>query len=106
MNDLVKEDLVALPVGMTEFNALIETLKSSFTLPTLDEDSIRFAVAASIINTGPTVTHMPLSHFHDVLMAGAAKQIAGAVFGEIKQKQFAAEKAAKEAAALANVDTK
>lgn len=82
-----------IPTGTTEFHAWADSIASTYTLPTADTDSIRYALATMIMHLGPTVAYKPKLYFVFALRAAASKQIAGGVFTEIKQKQIAAAKA-------------
>lgn len=86
----------SLPQGVTAFDAFVDRLIATYPLPTKDRDSIAFALASMIINLGPAVTRRSDAYFLTMIMSGAAKQIAGNVFSEIKHRQFAAAKAAAE----------
>lgn len=85
-----------LPVGVSEFESFIQRLEDTYDLPTKDKDSIRFAVASIIMHLGPQAGFKPLLYFYLTLRSGAAKQVAGSVFYDIKTRQKeAAEQAAK-----------
>jgi hypothetical protein len=77
----------AIPVGMTEFEQWAQSIEDTYRLPTNNKDSIRFSLATSIMHLGPTAAYKPKLYFALVLKAGAAKQIAGATFQDIKQRQ-------------------
>lgn len=83
----------ALPVGMTGFEAWADSIQETYKLPTEDKDTVRFALASMIMHLGPQDATKSKYFFVLSLRAGAAKQIAGAYFYEIKQKQQAASKA-------------
>lgn len=85
-----------LPIGMTEFNAWAESIFKLYSWP--DNDSMRFALAAMIINQGSTTVKRSKHYFYTALRASAAKEVAGGVFRDLKIKQFEAEKAAKKTA--------
>lgn len=89
-----------LPVGVTEFHAWVDSFMELYEFPTKDMDSIKFAFATMIMHLGPTDDVKPKEYFYKALMAGAAKQVAGEVFREIKIRQEEARKAAEAAAAL------
>lgn len=83
-----------LPIGMTEFNALVEELINHPDSPTKDADSVTFALASIIMHLEQGEDELPIEFFLRYLRAGAAKQIAGAAFHEVKMKhQKAAEDA-------------
>lgn len=88
-----------IPTGMAEFDAWVDSITNTFTLPTQEKDTIRFAFATMIMHLGPTAAYKPKLYFVLALKAGAAKQIASAAFQEIKQKQQAAATASQNAAA-------
>lgn len=86
-----------LPVGMTEFNKFtndVIELSGKYA----DEDSMRFAIASMITHLKHTEAYIPKNYFVKCLRSAAAKQVAGQVFQDIKQKQLEAQEAAKKAA--------
>jgi len=83
-----------LPQGATAFEAWITEFEEIYDLPTKDQDSIRFAVAAMIINLGTTTAYKSKFYFYLSICSGVAKQVAGAVFHEIKTRQLAEQKKA------------
>lgn len=87
---------VAVPVGMTEFQTWADEIIATYSLPA-DPDSIKFSLATVIMHLGPTAAYRSKFYFFLVLRAGMAKQVAGAVFQDIKQKQMARLKAEQEA---------
>ena len=93
-----------LPQGVTEFYAWADSISSTYALPTDNKDSLYFALATIIMHLGPQVAYKSKWHFVKAIKAGAAKQIAGGVFQEIKQKQKQAEEAARAAAAAKPVE--
>ncbi len=103
LNQLAGFIPTALPVGVTEFDAYVDALMSTYTLPTTNRDSIAFTVATAIMHLGPTAARMPKRYFVLMIRAGAAKQVGGAVFVRIKEKQKAEEAAAQAAAAAAKL---
>jgi hypothetical protein len=84
-----------LPTGVTEFQSWADSIIDTYDLPTKDRDSVLFALAATLVNLGPTVASKPKYYFVLIIRAGAVKQVAGHFFYEIKQKQKAAQEAAK-----------
>ena len=76
----------ALPVGMTTYAAWSDSVVELIG-PIADNDSLRFCVASEVLRLGPSATSIPKNYFVQRVRAGAAKQIAGAVFTEIKEKQ-------------------
>lgn len=92
-------------MGMTEFDNWIKVFTETYDLPTKDPDSIRYTVSAIILNEGASSAYRPMFYFYLRLCASAAKQIAGANFQEIKNRQRAAEKAAAEEAAKKAAET-
>lgn len=78
-----------LPVGMTEFNEWADSFFEIYDLPTDNKDSVYHTLAAIVINGG-SQTHRRSKYFcYATLKAGAAKQIAGAVFHEIQLRRRA-----------------
>jgi hypothetical protein len=83
-----------LPNGASAFDAWVDSIVNTYSLPTSDIDSIKFTLATIIMHLGPTVAYRSKFYFVLVLKASAAKQVAHNAFGEIKQKQQAAQAAA------------
>ncbi len=88
------------PVGVSEFNAWAESFMELYQMPTQDLDSTKFTLASIIMHLGPQAAFVSKHFFFVTIRAAAAKQVAGSVFYEIKQKQALAQKAAEAAAAL------
>lgn len=87
-----------LPTGVTAFHEWAESFAEIYDVPTEDKDSIKFTLASIIMHLGPQAAYKSKHYFYLTMTAGAAKQVAGSVFYDIKQKQKeAAEKAALEA---------
>ena len=90
----------ALPcTGTTAFEAWASSIENTYNLPTKDKDSIRFVLTTAIMHLGPTVAFKPKYHFVLLIRASAAKQVAGAVFQEIKNNQKAKQAEAEATAA-------
>lgn len=85
-----------LPVGMTEFNEFAERILAQCG-KYADEDSMKFALATSIIHADAAKGSLPDKYFIDRLRKAAANQVASQVFQDIKAKQIAAQEAAKQA---------
>lgn len=93
----------ALPTGVAEFHEWADKIIATYDLPTKDEKSVKFLLASACINQqNPLVYSRPLFHFVKMVRHAANKQVAGAVFQEIKQAQIDADKAAKAAELTAN----
>ena len=95
----------ALPVGVSAFDAYIDSLSATYDLPTQDRETIKFAVAARILGFGPLESKAAPYSFVLALRAGAAKQIAGNAFQQVKEAQKLRQ-LAEEAAQKAATDTK
>lgn len=76
----------AVPVGINEFEAWSQSIIDTYPIPA-DNDSIKFALATMVLHSGPTSAYVPKFKYFLMLRAGMAKQIAGAVFQDIKTKQ-------------------
>ncbi len=78
-----------LPVGVTEFEQLIQDLHAEYgdEMPTKDDDSIRFAISSNIMHLGPQDSHKSLEFFFKILVAAAAKQVAHFIFQDTKNRQ-------------------
>lgn len=74
-----------LPVGLQEFNAWAEEIISLAKAP--DNDSVRFALAAMIVNSDVTKAYQPKMFFILQLRKGMANQVASHVMYESKKKQ-------------------
>lgn len=87
-----------LPTGTEEFETLVSDLKNEYgsELPTVDDDSLRFVIATTIMHLGPLDAYKSLEFFYKTIVGGASKQVAHYVFRDIKLKQEAAQKAATE----------
>ncbi len=91
-----------LPTGRAEFEAWCQSIEDTYTLPCSSQD-VRFVLSAHMPHMGPTVAYKSKFYFTLVIGAAATKQIAGAIFFDIKTKQIEAQKAA-EATAKAVAD--
>lgn len=87
------------PVGVADFETWSQSIIDTYPIPA-DADSVKFALATMILHSGPTDAYKPKFKFFLMLRAGMAKQVAGAVFQDIKTKQ---QERAKLAAATASV---
>ncbi len=76
-----------LPTGVLEFDTWSESFFKTYDLPTQDKDSVKYALATMIMHSGPTTAYKSKLYFYLALSAGAAKQVAGSVFYEIKEAQ-------------------
>lgn len=90
-----------LPTGAEAFTDWVRDVRSTYDLPTEDENSIIFSFATMIMHAGPTAASKPKYFFVLALRAAAAKQVAGAAFYDIKKKQEAANEAQHKAEATA-----
>lgn len=92
-----------LPVGMTEFDQWSDSFSDIFDMPTSNKESIKFTLASIIMHLGAQDAYKSKFYFYLTMKAGAAKQVAGSYFYEIKQQQkLAAEEAAKKAQEASN----
>jgi hypothetical protein len=86
-----------LPVGMKEFEEFASRIISKAGRYA-DEDSMKFAIATSILHADAAKGSLPDSFFLNRLRKAAANQVASQVFQDIKaRQQAAAEAAAKQA---------
>ncbi len=82
----------SLPIGMTAFNTMASRVhRLTGSICTLDD--AKFVITATIMRFDPTTVRKSDRFFVNTLRAAASKQIAGAVFSEVKTRQ--AEAAAK-----------
>lgn len=86
-----------LPQGISEFNTWASSIISLYGMP--DNDSVRFALAVSIMHLPSTAAYKPKAYFGYTLIKGAASQVAGGVMQDLKEKQAAEQKAYQEAEA-------
>ncbi len=93
-----------LPQGMTEFDAYVDSIISTYDMPTADRDSVSYVIAATMMRFDPTTAYKSKVYFGLLLKAAAAKQIAGAKFADIRERQKAAELAAQQAAVTAQAN--
>src|SRR5580700_1886986 len=96
-----------LPVGVSAFNAFVDSIRNTYEMPTQDADSITYAIAASILRFGEKRAWASKYSFVLTLRAACAKQIAGQAFQDIKHRQQArqlAEEQSKAAATATKAD--
>lgn len=86
-----------LPQGVPQFHAWADGMIALYDFPTKDVDSIKFALASMVLHLGATSAYKSKFYFFLSISAGAAKQVAGSIFYEIKQKQQQEAAAAAEA---------
>jgi len=107
MNDKIRrfwrrlQTIGTLPTGRTQFDKWSKSIVDRYNNLTgndLTYDSGQFALAAMIVNLGPTQIKKPKRYFLKALLKTSANQVASQIFIEIKEKQKAAELAAKEVA--------
>jgi len=93
-----------LPTGTEAFHKWSDKLIETYPMPTEDKDSLKFALATTIMHLGPQDHHKANEYFYRTIVAGASKQVAHSVFTDIKLSQkAAAEKLAAEELAAKNV---
>lgn len=87
-----------LPTGVEEFETLVSDLKAEYgaELPTVDDDSLRFVIATTIMHLGPLDAFKSLEFFYKTIVGGASKQVAHFIFRDVKLKQEAIQKAVTE----------
>jgi hypothetical protein len=78
-----------LPKGMTAFDSWATEVLSLVGEGIPDNDSTRWALAASVINLPSTTDSKPKMFFVRTIRAAAAKQVAAEVFQTLKLKQKA-----------------
>jgi len=97
------EELVQLPVGLSEFNAFCETIFTKYSLP--DMPSYRNAVATMIMHLPQTEDKAALSFFAKSIRKAMANQVAYEVIQQIREDEKAKEKAQSDANAIGTVST-
>ena len=92
-----------LPTGMAEFARWSDSIIFLYgkDIGTASQDDIRFGLAGAVMHMGATESRKPKRFFGKLLHKGAASQIAYAVMMDLKAKQEAAAKAAKQAEVMA-----
>jgi hypothetical protein len=75
------------PQGITEFEQWAASIAATWHLPTADLNSIKSTLAVIVMHMGPKDDSKSKYHFVRTFRAGAAKQIASAVFTDIKNTQ-------------------
>lgn len=83
-----------LPTGVSAFNDWAESFYEIYEMPTTHRESVKFVLASTIMHLGPTAIYKSKFYFYLVLSTGAAKQVAGSIFYDIKEAQKKAESAA------------
>lgn len=88
-----------LPMGMTAYLEWSKSIADLIGPITSIESDLHFCISAEVIRLGPSVCLVSKHYFVRRVRAGVAKQIAGAVFSDIKEKdrQDKAAQAAKQA---------
>lgn len=89
----------ALPVGRTEFEVWSQSIFDTYDLPTKDLRSVRFTLTTILMSLKTTDSLKPKYYFVKVCRAAAAKQVAGAIWQEIKLAQQAEATASTQAVA-------
>lgn len=79
-----------LPTGVGAFDAWVDALIDTYTMPTSDRPSIRFVLASIIMHLGPRSAFKSKFYFYLMLHSSATKQVAGQIFYETKEAQKAA----------------
>lgn len=77
----------ALPIGVTEGNAWLDSIVNLYNLP--DNDSTRFALSSMIGHMNPTAAFKSKFYFALLAWKSMANQIAYAKMHELKEKQQA-----------------
>ena len=97
------KDSRRVPVGMIEFDQLANDVHSLVVVevPGVTIRDVRYIVASSIINIKPTDPYVSISELAEVVITGAARQVASQVFQDIQHEVKREQKAAQEAATLA-----
>lgn len=96
------EDTRRVPVGMIEFAQLANDVHEmvQIEVPGVTLRDVRYIVASNIINISPNERTVSVSQLADVVITGAARQVASQVFQDIQQ-EVKLERQAETAAQLA-----
>lgn len=81
-----------LPMGQKEFVEWTDRIISGALIPCEDRDSLVAALAAMLMQLGPTESHKPDAFFIHSLRKAAANEVAHANFQALKKKKEAAAK--------------
>ncbi len=76
-----------LPLGQKEFVEWTDRIISGALIPTNDRESLVGALAAMLMQLGPTESHKPDAYFIHSLRKAAANEVAHANFQAIKQRK-------------------
>lgn len=74
-----------LPQGVAAFETWAADIIDLYGFP--DNDSLRFALAATVVHLREGRAYVPKRYFGLILMKGAATQVAGQVMQDLKAKQ-------------------
>jgi hypothetical protein len=81
-----------LPMGQKEFVEWTDRIISGALIPCDDRDSLVGALAAMLMQLGPTESHKPDAYFIHALRKGAVNEVAHANFQQIKKHKEAKSK--------------
>lgn len=84
---MTTDDTLVLPIGMTEFNEMMDKVIAMSGMP--NNDSVRFAIATAVLHFPQEKPELTYSYFARVLRRAAANQVASQIFQDIKLKQQA-----------------
>lgn len=84
-----------LPMGQKEFVEWSDRIISGALIPSDDRDSLVAALAAMLMQLGPTESHKPDAYFIHSLRKAAANEVAHANFQQIKKRRDAKTQAEK-----------
>ena len=76
-----------LPMGQKEFVEWSDRIISGALIPCEDKDSLVAALAAMLMQLGPTESHKPDAYFIHALRKAAANEVAHANFQAIKKRK-------------------
>jgi len=74
-----------LPQGMTEFETWANDIIDTYEMPS--NDSVKFAIAVAILHLKSDEGSKPKAYFGNILLKGAASQIAQAIMQDCKARQ-------------------
>lgn len=96
-----------LPLGAVEYQEFLNDIRALLDsrLNAVPDDDISFVVAANITHGSNTADRIAKQKVVRIINAAAAKQVAGQVFQEIKQRQAARQAAQLEQAAATTAET-
>jgi thiamine pyrophosphate-dependent acetolactate synthase large subunit-like protein len=93
LSRMLFSDVTRLPIGLTEFNVWADSIIKLSGLP--NNDSMKFALSNVVMQLKPDQAYVSKEYLANILIKGAANEIAAQVFMDLKKKQAEAAEEAK-----------